>query len=101
MQSVREAVETEADNIADTFYSVISSVTGSDNFLVDDLVETRLKKAMASWIRGLYRHRDTQELAEYIDSQLKIGSVHARINVPAHLLNTGIRVVKLEIHKIS
>lgn len=99
MADIRETIAPEAEAIADAFYASMKSINGADTFLVDEVVDSRLKAAMAGWIRELFKHRDAEQVAQYIERQLQIGSVHARVNLPPHLLNTGIRVVKLEIHK--
>ncbi|MEE9355194.1 MAG: protoglobin domain-containing protein [Methylococcaceae bacterium] len=99
MASIREAIMPASDAIADAFYTSMLTINGADAFLVDEIVDARLKTAMTEWIRELFKHRDAEEVAQYVERQLQIGSVHARVNLPPHLLNTGIRVVKLEIHK--
>jgi diguanylate cyclase len=85
------------DEIADNFYRELLEIEGTKPFLSHDLVQTRLKASLAGWLRDLLQSRDAEQTRTFIDHQLHVGTVHARVNIPPHLVNLGARILKREI----
>ena len=64
-----------------------------------DLETVRLKLAAAlkNWLLQTFSVGDQRSWNNYIEHQVKIGHIHSRINLPLHLMNLGMSVLKQEI----
>lgn len=82
------------EEIAANFYLAMLGVRGSKEYLGNELVAARLKEAFSQWVCRVFILRGEVELESYIEEQLQIGQVHARINLPPHLFNCSIRILK-------
>ena len=100
MAKISNNIKPFCNELAATFYQTVLKIGGSEGFLTDELVESRLQRAMAHWIDSLFLIRNGVELDDYIEYQLTAGRVHARINLPPHLFNCGVRVLKQELGRI-
>lgn len=98
MAKINAKISPYTTDIAKTFYRVVIDIEGSDQFINHGLVKTQLTSSMSLWVADLFYIREGQELDKFIEAQLKVGHVHARINLPPHLFNCGIRVLKQRIH---
>lgn len=97
MASVNAKINPKSLEIAEVFYAVIMDIQDSDGFLTKDLVQSQLLKTMSRWLQDLFTIRNDKELELYINTLLAAGSVHARINLPPHLFNCGVRILKQEV----
>ncbi len=97
LESIQERIEADSDGLADGFYRQMMQQPGSENFLDNDKVNTRLRASMKGWISDLFRARTGKTIEEYIKVQIEIGRVHARIDLPLHLFSHGIRRLKRDI----
>ena len=96
IERIGDVVAPAADELAEVFYQVMLA-DGNDaaRFLDHELVHSRLGAALARWLRDLFSWREQpDEIERLVATQLHVGSVHARIDLPLHLLNHGFGVLK-------
>lgn len=96
---MEQSIAPVAAQIAATFYEIMLNDVDGRFFLNDQLVHDRLHASMTRWIGDIFKARSDQEIPDFIDRQLKAGHVHARINLPPHLLDHGMRVLKKRIEE--
>lgn len=86
---IRHAVD-----LTETFYSGMMADPAASLFLSHDQVQGRLSLSMRRWLEGLFDSEDEVALARIIAEQKKVGEVHARIDIPVHLVLRGARCLK-------
>ncbi|BDX20650.1 diguanylate cyclase [Halopseudomonas aestusnigri] len=86
---IRHAVD-----LTETFYSEMMADPAASLFLSHDQVQGRLSLSMRRWLEGLFDSEDEVALARIIAEQKKVGEVHARIDIPVHLVLRGARCLK-------
>lgn len=98
---VRERVAARATEdaaaLADTFYDTLLADPHAAAFLSHGMVSTRLRPSMARWITQVFGVRSQSDAAAVVERNLDVGLVHARINMPLTLINTGMRVIKKDL----
>jgi diguanylate cyclase len=94
LESITAIITPVAEEIAAEFYDVMLHDRDGQFFLNHQLVHERLHASMSQWVRELFRPRHGEDISRFVDRQLQAGHVHARINLPPHLLNHGIRTLK-------
>ena len=85
----RHAVE-----LTEQFYSEMLADPAAALFLSHDQVQGRLSQSMRRWLEGLFDAEAEGGLARIIAEQKKVGEVHARIDIPVHLVLRGARCLK-------
>ena len=92
-QAVETLVEQHCQNFANHFYSVMLEDPHASLFLSNDQVEQRLNPSMQRWLQAMFAvaHTDFESLVE---QQVKVGQVHARIEIPVNLVLNGARQLK-------
>jgi len=98
LEVIRSKIIPFSEDIAVSFYLAMRGVRGAEEYIANELVESRLKEAFSQWIYRVFVLRNEVELEAYIEEQLQVGQVHARINLPPHLFNCGIRVLKQQVN---
>ncbi|PAU89857.1 diguanylate cyclase [Pseudomonas sp. WN033] len=93
-QFVRDFCCEHSLDLAQHFYSEMLQDPAASLFLSHDQVHSRLQGSMQRWIAGLFAASDDEALQRLIAEQKKIGEVHARIDVPVHLVLRGARCLK-------
>lgn len=86
---IRHAVD-----LTETFYTEMLADPGASLFLSHDQVQGRLSQSMRRWLEGLFDSEGEGALARIIAEQKKVGEVHARIDIPVHLVLRGARCLK-------
>ncbi len=97
LETITTIISPHASTIASAFYATMLQSEDSRRFLSHNIVEQRLKAAMTAWTIALFEKKDAQTIDAYIARQRFIGDRHARINIPFHVLQTGIAELKREI----
>lgn len=92
-QLVAEVADRHAEALSDRFYAVMMAHPRAGAFLAHDVVHERLRASMARWIREIYGDRPS-EVATLVAHQRHVGEVHARIQLPIHLVARGARTLK-------
>ncbi len=100
LDKIATIVAPHADDISNAFYQHMLSWEESRIFLDNALVDERLHRSMAAWIRSLYTPRTIDEITDHIEQQAFIGEVHARINIPMYLVNVGAHILKRELAQL-
>jgi diguanylate cyclase len=93
---VAETVARNGIMLADHFYSYMMGHPQATGFLDHDAVHTRLHGSMMRWLNELFHHPMQDEKAVVAHQRL-VGEVHARIQVPVHLVARGARLIKLDL----
>lgn len=89
-------IEADKDRLVKVFYERLLQNPDASPFLSQDVVHNRLQHSMRGWLRRLFVER-TLDVEVFVAEQRKIGEVHARIQVPIHVVMQGARVLKNEI----
>lgn len=98
LELIRQAVLPDAGELARNFYGHMMGQEAAHHFLSNELVHQRLLTAMMQWVKDVFSDRGgKEEIAAFVDYQLQIGQVHARIDLPPHLLNEGVRALKQDV----
>jgi diguanylate cyclase len=92
-ETVWRCADTNALELADHFYKGMLEYPQASVFLGNTIVQDRLHKSMQGWIRELFEHpqKDLEKLTAH---QRHVGAVHARIQLPMHLVTRGARMLK-------
>lgn len=102
-REVREKVARLADGMADAlaevFYTRLLEHDHARLFLDNDIVSTRLHASMARWVRTLFSTLDVAGIPSAIAQQILVGTVHARIHLPAELMQMGFHVIARELRR--
>lgn len=87
-QRLAELAHQHADHLAGRFYEQMLADPASAALLSHEQVQTRLHRSMQRWVATLLAsEKDGGPGVEpLLAQQVHIGDVHARINVPVHLV---------------
>lgn len=94
---VTAMISNNSRELADSFYNCLLENQENRQFLNHDIVHTRLRETMASWIAALFEARTGSDFEQQIVIQQKIGLTHARIGLPMALVNQAFLVLKREL----
>lgn len=90
---VHETIEQNKASLAFLFYDHMMKDNSASFFLSDQLVKNKLSMTMQTWLSMIFStpfHDTYQEVVAY---QKKIGAIHARIDIPSHLVMRGARAL--------
>jgi diguanylate cyclase len=90
---VSHCADQHASELADYFYNGMMEYPQASLFLNHTIVHDRLHGSMQRWLRELFGHPHT-DMAKLAAHQLHVGAVHARIQLPLHLVTRGARLLK-------
>ncbi|SPU50438.1 diguanylate cyclase [Bordetella trematum] len=88
-----ERVVEHARSLADYFYESMLADDAAAFFLSDKLVQEKLHASLQAWMRSIFGAALTQEFEATVAFQQRVGEVHARINIPVHLVMRGTRAL--------
>lgn len=91
LQQLAPRVRRHSTELAAVFYQQMLTDPAASQFLSHEQVKTRLNASMAQWLVQL---TDDRDLAATLAQQVRIGEVHARVNVPVHVVLRGARCLK-------
>lgn len=74
------------EQLADHFYARLLGDESAVQLISHDQVRTRLHASLRRWIVGVYGARVGDDLDGLVSLQRHVGTVHARIGVPVHLV---------------
>lgn len=95
-KQIADLIDTEKDRLVQVFYDRLLQNPDASAFLSPDIVHNRLQHSMRGWLCRLFVDR-TMDVEAFVAEQRKIGEVHARIQVPIHVVMQGARLLKNEI----
>lgn len=87
-------VRQSKEELAEAFYVFMLEDEEAAPFLNVKTVEARLKPGLAIWLERLFCHTNEQELDAVLAMQRHVGEVHARADIPVHLVARGMRLLK-------
>ncbi|TFL13414.1 diguanylate cyclase [Pusillimonas caeni] len=80
--------------LADHFYACLLSDAAASKLISHEQVKTQLHSSLCGWIAKVFAARDGDDLKPLVAQQKHVGQVHARIDVPIHLVLRGARHLK-------
>lgn len=86
--------QTHNQALAAHFYSAMLEDEAASGLLSHEQVHTRLMASMREWVVQVLGAQPEDDLEALVAKQVKIGEVHARIDVPVHLVLRGARSLK-------
>lgn len=92
-QAVYDIVMINKSLLADIFYDRMIQNSTASFFLNDQLVKTKLHHTMQIWIEMVFVAAIKQSYEDVVNYQKKIGTIHARIGIPTHLVMEGTRAL--------
>lgn len=97
MRELQTLATEHANALASHFYEQMLAHEHSATFLSHDQVKTSLHRSMANWIVTLFSTHGLDELRALVETQQRIGHVHARIDIPVSLVLRGARMLKRQL----
>lgn len=80
--------------LATHFYERLLADPAAAQLISHDQVRTRLHASLRRWITGVFAALPGDDLSSLVALQRHVGTVHARIGVPVHLVLRGARSLK-------
>lgn len=93
-ERVAATVRAHAPALAEAFYAEMLSHPKARLYLDTEVVHRRLRGSMQRWLIELLEPRTDETLGAWIAHQRHVGEVHARIQLPMHLVARGARFLK-------
>lgn len=100
MLSINMLFKKHGDQITNNFYSQLSALEETNDFLTTELVEKRLKASLKKWLISITDLDLNSDFSILFEGQQLIGKAHARIRVPIHLVTYGIDILKQNFFEI-
>ncbi len=94
LQKHQQRLHDGAEPAAVAFYDHLLNHPAARSFLSDEIVQSRLKGSQVAWLRDVLRPHDKEEEASFREKQIRVGEVHARIDLPLQLMTLGVRLHK-------
>jgi diguanylate cyclase len=92
-QRVAETVQAQSQELAQHFYTSMMAHHRATLFLKHDVVQQRLMGSMQRWLKDVYAE-PAMDITALVAQQRHVGEVHARIQLPMHLVARGARLIK-------
>lgn len=92
-----EIVESGADEFVELFYRSFLAHKEAANFLSHSVVHARLAKSLRSWVIELVATDPFSDTRTFDAHQTSIGEIHARLQIPNHLVLEGAGLLKTSI----
>lgn len=86
--------------LAQCFYSTMLEDEVAGSLLSHEQVQTRLMTSMQQWIVQVLATPLDADLEALVNQQVKVGEVHARVDVPVHVVLRGARSLKEGLHAL-
>lgn len=96
-KAIAEIILRDKSMMVDVFYRDMMEDADTAPFLSVKTVEERLKPGLERWLEKLLCSETEDDLQAMLAMQRQIGEVHARSEIPVHLVARGIRLLKREI----
>lgn len=93
----KQLVLKNKQELAMHFYQSMLTDANAKLFLSHEIVESRLKSSLQRWLEKLFSVVSEHDFLELVELQKQVGDVHARIDLPVHLVLKGARLIKEKI----
>ena len=97
---VRHLVGEHGPMLANHFYEAMLEDAEAAAFLSHGQVQSRLKPTLQMWLQEVYALDPEADLAAIAQRQIKVGEVHARIDLPVYLVLRGAARIKEGVHQL-
>lgn len=97
-QLVYDTVCEHASELAKHFYAYMMDHAMAKAFINHEVVHQRLHGSMMLWLKKVFEH-PMKDASAIVAQQRHVGEVHARIQVPVHLVARGARLIKLDLNQ--
>jgi diguanylate cyclase len=97
--AIKSYIADQHQLLTNFFYIDMLEDQQTAKFLDHEMVNKRLKTSLGIWLKQLFSLKSERDLKALIARQLEVGGVHARIQVPIHLVAQGSRFLKRTILK--
>jgi diguanylate cyclase len=97
LERIGEVVRPHFRETINVFYSELLARPEADFLLNEELIATRLTQSLRTWLEDLFAPKNESEIGVLLERQRQIGQMHARINVPIHLVVEGVRIIRREL----
>lgn len=91
--ALAQLMDEQASELADKFYTHMLGHPQAKVFLTAEVVNQRLHASMGRWLKEIFQH-PSLDIAAIVAHQRFVGEVHARIQLPIHLVSRGARLIK-------
>ncbi|WP_009522878.1 diguanylate cyclase [Imbroritus primus] len=91
---VRALAQQHQHALASRFYDSLLSDAAASQLVSHEQVQVRLHASMMRWITDVFADPEDIAPQALVERQIRIGEVHARIDVPVHLVLRGARSLK-------
>lgn len=91
---VKHIALTHSQELAAYFYEHMLTDPAAKLFLSHEAVQTSLMSSMQKWIKQVFSVDESTDFEANVNLQHKVGEVHARIDLPVHLVLLGARTLK-------
>ena len=98
--AIQQLVAHNSALLADHFYQAMLLDPMAATFLSHEQVQSRLTMTMQGWLQEVFLLDPDADLVQVAQRQMKVGEVHARIDLPVHLVLRGASRVKEAIHNL-
>ncbi len=95
-RTLSDLVERHRHAFVSLFYERLMHNRDASVFLSQKIVQERLHNSLSNWLTELFQS-SPGDVDAFVTKQRKIGEVHARIDVPIHVVMQGARLLKNEI----
>lgn len=94
--ALAQLMDEQSSALADKFYIHMLGHPQAKVFLTAEVVNQRLHASMGRWLKEIFQHPPL-EPATIVAHQRYVGEVHARIQLPIHLVSRGARLIKHDV----
>lgn len=91
---VKDIAAEHSEELATYFYKRLLEDPAGKLFLSHETVQTSLMGSMQRWIQQVFSVDEQTDFRANVELQQKVGEVHARIDLPVHLVLLGARTLK-------
>lgn len=93
---VKQLIRREKKQLAGYFYKVMLADEAARLFLSHETVQNRLLFSLEGWLEQLFSLSIENDFKKVVERQRHVGEVHARIDLPVHLVLKGARQLKIK-----
>jgi len=95
-----DTVHENREFLVELFYERMMLDAASSFYLSDEIVKTRLHKAMERWLQDVFELGINSKFEEAVARQRAVGEAHARIGIPVHLVMRGMRCIDAALYEL-
>lgn len=99
-EALQRLVETHKVTLAARFYEHMLADPNASLILSHEEVKSRLGSSMQAWLVKVYSACAEDDFLPLVALQKQVGEVHARIDVPLHLVLSGARYLKKQLFQL-